>query len=125
MKKIVSLLALFLFVGVLQTSAQNTKDDKVEALKIAFITERLQLTSKEAEGFWPVYHTYQKEVASIRKTNKNRDVLENEEKLLDIKKKYKPSFEKVIGEQKTMKFYQSEKDFRALLIKRLKNRKNR
>ncbi|MCO5286256.1 MAG: hypothetical protein M9898_07585 [Chitinophagaceae bacterium] len=89
------------------------------------MTERLQLTSSEAQQFWPVYQSYQNEVKGLRADRKDGDILENEEKLLAIKKKYRPSFEKVIGADKTSRLYQAEKDFRTVLIKRLRNqRKN-
>ena len=32
------------------------KDEKIEALKVGFITKELNLTSTEAEKFWPVYN---------------------------------------------------------------------
>jgi Spy/CpxP family protein refolding chaperone len=31
------------------------KGEKIEALRIAFITQELQLTPQEAQKFWPVY----------------------------------------------------------------------
>ena len=34
------------------------EEEKIKALKIAFITEELNLTSNEAEKFWPVYNKY-------------------------------------------------------------------
>jgi len=100
----------------------NPRSEKIQALKIAFITQKLQLTSAEAEKFWPVYNQYENEINSLRPNNKNGDVLENEEKLLNIRKKYKPSFEKIIGPQKLNQLFNAERDFRGVLIKQLKNR---
>lgn len=100
----------------------NQQGEKVQALKIAFITQKLQLTSTEAEKFWPVYNQYENEIKSLRSNNQNGDVLENEEKLLNIRKKYKPSFEKIIGPEKVNQLFSAEKEFRNVLIKRLKNR---
>jgi len=100
----------------------NPRSEKIQALKIAFITQKLQLTSAEAEKFWPVYNQYENEINSLRANNKNGDVLENEEKLLNIRKKYKTSFEKIIGPQKLNQLFNAERDFRGVLIKQLKNR---
>jgi hypothetical protein len=120
------LLILLVILGNITIGkAQNTpmpRAEKVQALKIAFITQRLQLTSAEAEKFWPVYNDYENEIKTLRSNNKNGDVLENEEKLLNIRKKYKPSFEKILGPQKLNQLYSAEKDFRNVLIKQLKNR---
>ena len=100
------------------------RSEKVEALKIAFLTQKLQLTSAEAEKFWPVYNQYEDEIQSVRKDNKTSDMLEGEQRLLDIRKKYRGSFEKILGAQKINTLYSAEKEFRSILIKRLKERRN-
>ncbi|MBN9349769.1 MAG: hypothetical protein J0H55_03715 [Chitinophagaceae bacterium] len=114
------LIVTFLVFGIQSMSAQD-RDKKIEALKIAFLTEKLQLSPSEAKEFWPVYNNYQKEVQNLRSDARGGDVLENEQKLLDIRKKYKPSFEKILGAPKVNTLYNSEKEFRNILIKRLKN----
>jgi len=43
------------------------KFEKVKALKTAFITDRLDLSSDEAEKFWPVYNQYEKELHQLIK----------------------------------------------------------
>lgn len=105
-------------------TAQNTnsqKSEKIKALKIAFLTQKLQLTSAEAQKFWPVYNQYQNEVRKIRINNRNGDVLESEQQLLDTRKKYKASFEKILGHQRLNDLYNAERDFRNVLIRKLKD----
>jgi hypothetical protein len=97
--------------------------EKIQALKIAFITQKLHLTSSEAERFWPVYNQYNNEIKTLRANNRDRDVIDNEQKLLDIRKKYKPDFEKVLGPRRINDLFNSERDFRNLLIQRLKNQR--
>lgn len=96
--------------------------EKIQALKVAFISQKLHLTPAEAEKFWPVYNQYDGEIMQLRANKRNEDVLENEEKLLDIRKKYKPSFEKILGPERLNDLYNAEKDFRKVLIQRLKER---
>ena len=43
------------------------KRERIEAMKIGFITEKLSLTSKEAQIFWPVYNEFQSEIHEIKK----------------------------------------------------------
>lgn len=108
--------------------AQNgngQRGERIQALKIAFLTQKLKLTSAEAEKFWPVYNEYEEEVKGIRAEKNDDDVLENEQKLLDIKKKYKPKFEKILGSEKVITLYNAEKEFRNVLIKRLKNQRQK
>lgn len=120
MKKV--LLLILIFSGLFYSGfAQQKQDEKLRALKIAFITERLQLTSDEAQKFWPVYNSYEAEIQKLRKGAKNGDVLENEEKLLQIRKKYSSSFEKILGRDKTNALFNAEQEFRNVLIRRLKN----
>jgi hypothetical protein len=119
------LLFLMIFASFSFAIAQNEngqRSEKIQALKIAFITQKLHLSSGEAEKFWPVYNDYQNEIRQLR-GNKNDDVLENEQKLLDIRKKYKPSFEKILGPQRLNDLYNAERDFRNVLIRSLKEQR--
>jgi hypothetical protein len=116
------LLLLVIFAGLSFANAQQqgNRSEKVQALKIAFITQRLQLTTTQAQQFWPVYNQYQSEIRDLRK-DKSDDALENEERLLNIRKKYKPSFQKIIGPEKLNDLYNAERDFRTVLIRQLKS----
>jgi hypothetical protein len=122
MKKYI-LIAFVMFGCYSGTKAQDGNDpkagEKIQALKIAFITNKLQLTPEEAQKFWPVYNQYDNEIRSLPKGG---DVIGTDEKLLNIRKKYKPSFEKVIGPQKLNNLFNAERDFRDILIRRLQNR---
>lgn len=53
----------FSLIGILQVAAQNddTHRERIKSLKAAYITDQLNLTSKEAQDFWPIYNLYQKE----------------------------------------------------------------
>ena len=118
---LLSLSGSFLFANAQNENAQRA--GKIQELKIAFITQKLELTPTEAEKFWPVYNQYDNEIRNLRKDNKNGDVLDNEQKLLDIRKKYKPSFERILGPQRSNNLYNTERDFRNVLIRRLKNQR--
>ena len=116
------LLILFILLGSLsQIKAQEPNGEKIQALKIAFITQKLQLTPDEAQKFWPVYNQYDNEVRNIE-ADGDPNVLGKEEKLLNVRKKYLGAFEKIIGPDKTNRLFNAERDFRGLLIRRLQNR---
>ncbi len=120
MKKFVLILSLIFssFTVLHAQDDENSRGEKIEALKIAFITQKLELTTDEAQKFWPVYNQYEQEIRNI----KGGEVIDNEEKLLNIRKKYKPSFERILGRQKLNGLFNAERDFRTVLIRRLKNR---
>lgn len=113
-------LCTFLIVNA-QKKGGNDDGNKIQALKIAFITQKLDLTTAEAQKFWPVYNEYDDEVKSLKKNN-NGDVLERDERLLNLRKKYKVQFDKILGADRTNKLYNAEGEFRNVLIKQLQNR---
>ena len=62
--------------------------EKIEMFKIQFITKNLELTTSEAEGFWPVYEGHKKSIQEIIKTKMNDEIL-MQEAMLNARKKYK------------------------------------
>ncbi len=62
--------------------------EKIEMFKIQFITKNLELTTSEAEGFWPVYEAHKKSIQEIIKTKMNDEIL-MQEAMLNARKKYK------------------------------------
>ncbi|MEO8794532.1 MAG: hypothetical protein ABI390_03640 [Daejeonella sp.] len=137
MKFFWSLLICFALFSSAEAQPSKSRSEQIEAVKVAFITQKLNLNSDEAEKFWPVYNSYQKELNEIfkvkrqAKSNKDRDAdgvldseLEFESKLLDVRKKYKTEFSKVISSEKVLMLYRAEREFREHLIKELKDRRN-
>ncbi len=102
-----------------QNNGQNP-GDKIEALRIAYITQQLNLTPEEAQKFWPVYNSYKNDLQTMRKNFKGADLtaeqqLDLEQKKLDLKKKYKPQFETALGTEKLNQLYNLERKFQEKL----------
>ena len=78
-----------------------TTAEKIQAKKIAFFTEKLQLTSVEAQRFWPVYNEYVNKKTTINQQRNNliKYYIENEKKLTD--KETADILDKFIGFQKS------------------------
>jgi hypothetical protein len=136
MKK--SALLFLAFTMTLSAFAQNLVDkveDKIKIQRIAFITQRLSLTEKEAQQFWPVYNEYTQKLQEIRKQPKlekpvdeleNADVekilvaqLDRQSRELDLKKEYFQKLKMVITAKKIAKLYRAEADFRRDLDRQL------
>ena len=82
---------------------QRPNTERVKAVRVALLTEKMSLSTEEAEKFWPVYNDYEKEQKMIREKfqpNKNIMVLDDaavekhlmglldmEEELVKMKKK--------------------------------------
>src|SRR5690606_1178834 len=59
-RKIKIIAPLLFLVATLSLSSQEKQDwEKIKSLKVAFITEKLELTPKEAQSFWPIYNEHQ------------------------------------------------------------------
>jgi hypothetical protein len=123
-KKLFLLLAFTINVSyICLAQPQDNKPSKAEAIQIAYLTKELDLTPEEAQKFWPVFNNYKQEMLSTRKGG-SHDEVEVEEKTLNIRKKYKTEFKRVLGnDQRVNKLYQAEKNFRDMLKKELMKRR--
>ena len=139
------LIVLCLLLATSQIFAQHKPDkDKIKSLKVAFLTERLDLTSKEAQIFWPVYNEFEekreamreREHTEIREKMWNSESLsekeaselinhylrfEEEEEELD--KNFIESIREVIPAKKTLMLLRSEYEFKRQLLKQYRNKK--
>lgn len=71
------------------------KRERIEMFKVQFITEKLSLTTSEAEQFWPVYENHKKAVQEII-ANKSTDEIQLQEAMLNARKKYKNELKPVL-----------------------------
>ncbi|MFZ7144815.1 MAG: hypothetical protein ACO1G6_05685 [Bacteroidota bacterium] len=118
--------------------------EKVEAMKIGFITDYLDLSSEEAKEFWPVYNKYQDEIEVLRKGRRQNimndradyetmsdaeleKIVDSEiifhQNELDIQKKYHPQFKKVLPMRKVARLYRAEEEFKKKLLDMIRERK--
>ena len=111
-----------------QQQPDPKQEEKIQTLEIAFISRKLNLTTDEAQKFWPVYNEYKRDMRQVminQKNNPNKDVVDNDQRILDVRKKYRERFVGVIGQPRMNNFFQAEREFRGVLLNQLKNRPNR
>ncbi|MEM1339054.1 MAG: hypothetical protein AAGF96_14940 [Bacteroidota bacterium] len=132
------------FLFSLGTFAQGPVRDRIKTLKVAFITERLELTSAEAQDFWPVYNAYEEKVEALRKKERLRfgsqlpyldELSENEAaKLLTEytaiqteKQKNESNFlndlRTVLPSKKIVLLLKAEEDFKKRLLQQVRKRR--
>lgn len=127
-----------------QTSRPSREE--INAQKIAFFTQELNLTAQEAEKFWPVYNESWRErgkarhetMANLNKLNKaleDADVSDTQIQTLsdayiksfkregDIYISYFNDFKKILPLRKAVKVFSAEEKFRVILIKQLRGHK--
>lgn len=132
MKKLYLLLSFICLTAIVHAQdapeatpdVSEKKQQDIQALKAAFITKELDLTPDEAQKFWPVYNQYEKEMDVVKiKKGDDVDVIDQQQKVLDIRKKYKDQFTKVLGNQQRMnRLFNAEGKFRKILIRAMQQR---
>ncbi len=65
-------LILILLFAMTAAMAQPNEPsrERLKSLKIAFITERLELTAAEAQSFWPLYNGFEEEMLQLGNTER-------------------------------------------------------
>ena len=129
MKRVVYLLFLLMGISAMGLAQGDTPPSqppppgrKLQALKVAYITKQLNLTSEEAEKFWPVYYSY---ITDMRKTrqDKTQDVLTQEESMLNVRKRYQGEFRKVLStDERANKVLTVDRDFNNMIRRELQQR---
>jgi len=144
MNKKILILIVFLAYTSNFYAQRGSKHEKVKSLKVAYITEQLDLTSVEAQAFWPIYNEHEKKRNELRKRERNdihaklRDANELSEteanKLLEValsikaeKEKLSRSFlkeiNKVISSKKTILLLNAEDDFKKRLLREYRHKR--
>jgi hypothetical protein len=144
MKKLVFILLIMLTMPGLKTAAQNTNLEKLNNYKIGFFTKKLNLTSQEAEKFWPVYNDYQSQRNQIQieklKLNRNFNLNEStlsDKQLEEMGDKYvdclvqesnlavvfHKKLKEVLPPAKVIMYYQAENQYKIQLLNELQTAK--
>jgi len=113
-------------VSFLPAAAQEPDGGaRLQALKIAWLTKKLDLSPDEAQRFWPIYNKYTDEIRAIRQDQKQKNTpeIEVEDKILGVRKKYNGEFSKALSADKANTFFRSERDFGNEIRKELQERR--
>ena len=138
---------ILLFISSVSFSQDfKEKREKVKALKVAYITEQLELTTEEAQKFWPLYNAFDDKQSELRHENM-RSILDRfkpgnveklsekdasnslaqmekiEEDLFNLKKKFIKDLQGVISAKKIIKLKKAEEDFNRELLKQMREKR--
>ena len=108
----------------LQRENRLAEIKKIQAMEMAFITKELNLSPNEAQKFWPVFNQYRNELKSVVTEKKMGDHLEKQQKTLDIRKKYRDDFSKVISQERANKVFETEGEFKSLVRREFQKRQS-
>jgi hypothetical protein len=121
---------------------EDSRREKIDALKRSYISDKLDLTVQEAEKFWPLYNEYDKKKNEIKKTiNKTQKALKAGGKtekevmqsldLLTLKRKEEADLDAVflkdclpiLGTEKVIRLAGLPKEFQRELVQKIKERR--
>jgi hypothetical protein len=129
-----------------QEGDRTTRRQKVQQLKIAFFTKELDLSTEEAEKFWPVYNEMAKEIKSKKRDRKvlskelkegfdslsdadfkkkTTEILDLEIEEAELKKEYINKIAGIIGYKKATKLLSLEAKFKRELLNKLSEQKDK
>ena len=147
MKKIIIFTLLVLFIGALGSSAQQRMNrEKIALLKTSYITDALNLSSSEAEKFWPIYNLYTDNIQELKRKLQNnfldtsnggsietisedkaKEILTEfmllEKKISKTKIEMILELEKVLSAKKIVLLQEAERDFNRRILQEYGQRK--
>ncbi len=125
MKKIIIFILLIVPFGAFAQpgSGMAGREGRLQSLEIAYLTRELSLTPAEAEKFWPIYNKYGEEMRSAIRNREGGDVIERQQQMLDIRKKYKPDFNRILSPERTNRLFEAESKFRDMVKRELQQRR--
>lgn len=122
----------------------DEKREKIKALKTAFFTTELSLSSEESAKFWPIYNAFDEKQFELRHTkmksliNKLKNSIDTmsdkealsvlnqledyDQELFENRKKLVTSLKQVISPIKILKLKKAEDDFNRTLLKQYKGK---
>ncbi|WP_417290062.1 hypothetical protein [Corallibacter sp.] len=143
MKKIFILLVIVFTSSFVNAQDRMDRDEKIKTLKIAFITDALNLSKTEAQKFWPVYNKFDEENHALReasyKKRKDVDVTTMSEseasKLLDdmqnsynkrhqLFSNYMKDIRSILPAKKVIMLKQAEDNFKRKMFEEFKKRRH-
>ncbi len=129
--------------------AQHGPRERIRAFKIAYITEKLDLSSKEAQEFWPIYNSLDRKLEEFKRKERKliraiKEVMDNPNGLSDqqagnfiedhikikedkaqAQKELVLKLKSVLPNKKILKLIKAEADFKKRMLDRMRERRKR
>lgn len=116
--------------------------EKLRAMKVGMITQKISLTEEQAKSFWPIYDQYDAEKRKLTQDLRNKlresrgqrnennelarqdEVFKLREKELALAKSYRPRFLNVISAKQYSDLLLAEREFNQMILRELRERRN-
>lgn len=131
---------LFVMATLVSIAQPTSKRDKIEALRVSFINQKVNFTTQESQLFWPLYDEYNDKLENARKSFRQQYIknidfttlsdkeaeayvsaeLMLKQKEYELYKEYFDKFKKVLPIKKVALLRRAEEEFKKELIKNIK-----
>lgn len=140
-------LILFLFLGLSSSALAQPGEynEKIEQLRIAFLTEELDLTTEEGQAFWPLFNEFndgRKEInKNVRKVEREVRQITNPSEAdvmrvvkaradglreqADLEEDFIKQVLPILGVDRTMRLMESERKFKREVLEKIRERRGR
>lgn len=144
------LVILFFSISLMAQDRMKRMDqDKMKAYKIAYITDQLDLTSEEAQKFWPIYNDISAKIENFRRDSRKEIMQEikeaggmesisdakafvilkkdiaMKETVLVYEKEMMSKLQEFLPFKKILKLQVAERDFKRKLFNELRKRRKK
>lgn len=140
----IGVLVLLMLVCISGYSQRRPAQERIKTLKVAFITERLSLSSSEAQDFWPIYNAHEENLEALKRKERTEIrsklidfdnlseqeasallqesmALEKEKHIMNMR--FMEQLSEVISAKKTFLLIKAEEDFRKRLLREFQQRR--
>ena len=62
----IAIAVLFCSIATAQPREKRDRDERIESMRIAYITDRLDLSPTESQQFWPLYNELQDKKRALK-----------------------------------------------------------
>lgn len=137
------IIAILLFVSFHSFSQDGDKHERIKALKVAYLTEQLQLSKTEAQQFWPIYNAFDEQEQSFRKERYSKrkktdveslseqeakkvieDMISTENEKHELRENFIKDLQKILPAKKIIKLRIAEDEFNKKMFEEYKKRRD-
>jgi hypothetical protein len=123
-------------------SQDGNRRERIKALKVAYLTEQLELSTTEAQKFWPVYNDFEEKEQQLRKENYSKrketdveslseqeakkmieDMILSEKKKQELRETFIKDLQKFLSSKKIIKLKLAEDQFNKKMFEEFKKRR--
>lgn len=143
--KLYPVFLFFISICAFSQPRMKEKKEQIKSLKVAYITDELELTSNEATKFWPLYNAYEDKQTALRQekirgyldgidggdvdsmSDKDATGLLNqmeitEDELHQLRKKFISNLKTVLSPKKIIKLKKAEEGFNRRLLRQYREK---